>query len=972
MELTEVQTKTEGIPTPPAPDQNKLTTTTKEEDAYTNLPSKDGDGIVQDDSSSYYSIHAVLPKVERIPWRTFWALVAWVSFPTAVYLLLFTRMGFGLFVYSFISQHLEPLAPTLISTVVLYLCVLYLVDVMPVLHPTYIFVWSRTSPTVRHLQQCALGLGCLGAAVVVVSLAGDYPYGPIALFIVATSLWMLFVRKTISRFFGTADTNYSEISARRYIGWCSGPFLFVSLVVFVAWLGWTLVFTSQQGQSRWNDDEIYQVATEAKAAACDPNFKEFPQCQSSDGSGVCFSVNYSTSSLQFSDGCDESCATKVYNDCLNPFILWVGPFLVSLCLLFLSFMATFLRANTTGATNWENSSTSFKEQQVNDDTQQSTPPQEQATASQTSNATPLVLDAVQKDDMVRFAKVWLLLLFGMWVSASLAGAGAGLTTALTTMTLAAFVASAIFVAVSFNAMERKQHVKGLKAALEAQERENGTVYDAAKGLLVLTCTPVALLYLAVSVVKQGVRRMRGNADAKHHVSSKETDSSDAEHTYDGWVTVEAQRLINWTQSWDRRTRIFTYAVYWGIAFVVMNVIVAQFTLLFLSWLVEQTSEMPLASVTAILMGVGLTMFLLPPVPGVPIYLTLGIVIIPVGRDQMGVVGSIAYAMIVSLTVKLLACTLQQKLIGGLLQHQVAVRQFVGVNSKVIRSMKLILAEPGLGLAKCSVLVGGPDWPTSVLCGIMDLSLIPILVGTLPIVFLILPTLLTGCFTYMGGLQVNSEYGQEEEFPWADTVATVCAATTGLVQFGSMVLAAYYLEQTVSQRGDELEAMPFDEEVLAADARLEDAKKAYEEVTEWDKVPFWAKSVLSASLTLIIVSCYTLQSLQELCFAEYQLTYTIDEHLGGDWTTLVLPLGLVAIGLFLVSVALLQIFTSWAKVRTSVSHILREMTRQFLRWRCLTLFFVSFLWYRTKPLKRSQSLQEERRTHLCRDFRGLSY
>lgn len=912
MELTEVHAATDaGVPTPPAVAVSAGTT----KEQY-----QDGDGIFispqneDDDGSVFSSLHALLPKVERIPWSTFLALVVWVSLPTVAYLLLFTRMGFGLHVYSYISQHLEPLAPTMAVVVGLYLMVLYLTDVMPRLHPTYIFVWS---PTIRRFQQGALLIGCLGAALVVVSLAGDYPYGPITLFIVATSVWMLLVRRTFL-FYDTVAGSMKKASARRFIGWCSGPFLCVSVAVFVAWFVWT--FVNHHSRS-WNEAEIFHVATEAAASACDPNFIDFPECQSTqeqfnndDGAGgeVCFSADYATFTLQFPDGCDESCATNLYNDCLNPFILWVGPFLVSLCLLFLSFMATFLRTTNAATT------ASGDQQQQGETQQQSTSSnqleQQQEEVRSQTDSTMMMIDEVQKDDMVRFAKVWLLLLFGMWVSASLAGAGAGLSTALAAMTLAAFVASAIFVVVSFNAMERKQHIQGLKAALEVQERENGTVYDAAKGLLLLTCTPVALLYLVVAVVKQGVRRMCGNTQVRHTGSTKALNDDGN----DGIVTVEAQRLLNWAQSWDRRSRVFTFAVYWGIAFVVMNVIIAQFTLLFLSWLVEQTSQMPLGSVTAILMGVGLTMFLLPPVPGVPIYLTLGIVIIPVGRESLGLTGSIAYAMVVSTTVKLLACTIQQKLIGGLLQHHVGVRQFVGVNSKVIRSMKLILAEPGLGLAKCSVLVGGPDWPTSVLCGIMNLNLIPILVGTLPIIFLIFPTLLTGCFTYMGGLQVDGEYGQEEEFPWADTMATVCAAMTGLMQFGSMVVAAYYLEQTVSQRGDELEAMPFDEEVMAADAALEDAKKAYEEVTEWDMVPFWAKSVLSGSLTCIIVSCYMLMSLQDLCFAEYQLTYTIDEHLGGDWTALVLPLGLVAIGLFLVSVVLLLVFTTWAKVRTMIT------------------------------------------------------
>jgi hypothetical protein len=119
--------------------------------------------------------------------------------------------------------------------------------------------------------------------------------------------------------------------------------------------------------------------------------------------------------------------------------------------------------------------------------------------------------------------------------------------------------------------------------------------------------------------------------------------------------------------------------------------------------------MPLPTVTGILIAIGMLMFLLPPVPGVPIYLTLGIVIIPVGRATMGIVGSLVYAIGVSLCLKLFACTIQQKMIGGLLKHKVGVRQFCGVNSNLMRSMKLVLKQPGIGIAKVSILVGGPDW-----------------------------------------------------------------------------------------------------------------------------------------------------------------------------------------------------------------------------------------------------------------------
>ncbi len=206
-------------------------------------------------------------------------------------------------------------------------------------------------------------------------------------------------------------------------------------------------------------------------------------------------------------------------------------------------------------------------------------------------------------------------------------------------------------------------------------------------------------------------------------------------------------------------------------------------------------------------------------------------------------------------------------------------------------------------------------PTSVLCGIMNLDLLPILIGTLPVIFLITPTLLTGSFTYMAN--VTTDDGQAE-FPWAGTLGTVCAAITALVQFGSMVVAAYFLEHTVSNRKEDLESIEIDKEVKDADDKDKKVNDAYEEITEWDALPLLAKIFLTLSLTTMIVSCYLVQFFNSRCFVEYDLTFTIDEHLDGDWLNIIKPLGAIANYLFLASVVLLLGFRSWAMV--SVRHL----------------------------------------------------
>ncbi len=85
-------------------------------------------------------------------------------------------------------------------------------------------------------------------------------------------------------------------------------------------------------------------------------------------------------------------------------------------------------------------------------------------------------------------------------------------------------------------------------------------------------------------------------------------------------------------------------------------------------------------------------------------------------------------------------------------------------------------------------------PRPVLCGIMRLSFPQIILGTTPVVFLILPTCVTGALLYMASLKDESG---NPEFSLAGTVSTITASLTALVQFGSMIVAAYYLEQTAT-------------------------------------------------------------------------------------------------------------------------------------------------------------------------------
>jgi len=782
------------------------------------------------DKRTYSACCFFCPRVDPIPFSAFFCLTVTAIIPALLYIIAFTKMGYGLEVFSFIDTELHPYAYPVGGVVLVYALILYLLDCYH----------GKTHGGMVIIRILMLLLAA-GISTFIVFISSAHPYGPVAIILCATTAWMVGIRFLCFR----------NIERKEYISWLSGPLLLVSAAIGLYWFIWTFL----KEENEWT---LVNSLLDAEKAGCDPDFVNFPDCD--DGTGnLCVTVDAEDLSIDFGKNCDTIC-TQAYSHCPNTFIIWAGPFLVTLGFFFLSFFASFLRG-----------------------------------------------DGSTEQSIGKLAKIWMFLLFGIWVSSSLAGAGAGVSATLAALTLAAFIASAIFLAVGYDAFERKEHTLSM---WENIKEKYGSCLDPARGLLIITCTPVALVYLLISVIKQPIRRC--NCCSKNPVDTESL------RNIAGWVTVESRWLFRIVGSWDR-AKVFTYAIYWGIGFMILSVIISEFTIVFLSWLIEVGTEMNIATVTGILAATGMTMFLLPPVPGVPIYLTLGIVIVPVGREMLGIIGSIIYAMVISLILKLLACTIQQKIFGGLLQHKVGVRQFVGVNTKLMRSMKLVLREKGFGVAKVAILIGGPDWPTSVLCGIMNLPLIPILVGTLPIVLLILPTLLTGSFTYMAGLRVDGQ----QEFPWATTMATVSAAITALVQFGSMIVAAFYLEIAIATRGKELESIPIDEEVQAADTKKKDFDKAYHEVTQWHHIPIAAKIALSLSLVCMIICCYMVQLFADDCFAEYQLTYTIREHLNSDWKNIVLPLGAVSLILFGISIVLLLVFTTWArraarKLRLSIS------------------------------------------------------
>ena len=231
----------------------------------------------------------------------------------------------------------------------------------------------------------------------------------------------------------------------------------------------------------------------------------------------------------------------------------------------------------------------------------------------------------------------------------------------------------------------------------------------------------------------------------------------------------------------------------------------QATVMTMSYFVQRVEGFSVARSTLLFVAIGLCMFLLPPVPGAPVYLASGVLLTSVGlREGWGFWGAAAYAIGVAFCIKLGACALQQKLIGETLGRSVAVRKLVAINSTGMKVARIILRRRGLSLGKVAILVGFPDWPCSVGCGIMRLPLLPVLLGTTPVIMLVLPLSLAGSFLIKGCEQpypslctAASETRAPPPRPSSRRAPlpryTIAMAVSAIAQVGAMVTMLYCIE-----------------------------------------------------------------------------------------------------------------------------------------------------------------------------------
>jgi len=418
----------------------------------------------------------------------------------------------------------------------------------------------------------------------------------------------------------------------------------------------------------------------------------------------------------------------------------------------------------------------------------------------------------------------------------------------------------------------------------------------------------------LDMLRQAMRRLRGKSLSKT------------------WYTEAGDQAMREFRAWSWCSVLVKVNLLGELAFV-LNV-GTKVTFVFFSWLNEQLAGVAFGLLLALVSGVGFGMFLLPPVPGSAVYMFSGIVIgMQAQQDEsIGFWLGVVIAVVVGIVVKLCAC-IGQYMIGYFLGRSVKVQQFIGVDKVPVRALERILMQKGLKIGKVAILVGGPDWPTSVICGILRLNIPQMLLGTLPV-----GMVSTAPQTLMGALLTKDSGGSDSML---DMVKATATATSVIGQIGAALTAAYVTAQVVERDGEEL-AQPRPEHAAVAQlTAMEEAYvNAFAHVTTWPRMSYWRQAIIILAACLQLVAFYTFSLdyilSKKVCFRSFSIPNRISDPYelhglqGNVANILVCPFGSGAVLLFAIAVALHLIHSTGMRrlARRHLAQVPQEDKGQF--------------------------------------------
>ena len=316
--------------------------------------------------------------------------------------------------------------------------------------------------------------------------------------------------------------------------------------------------------------------------------------------------------------------------------------------------------------------------------------------------------------------------------------------------------------------------------------------------------------------------------------------------------------------------------------------------IFFAWLISKLSLLPSPAVAVIFALIGVCMFMIPVVPGPAVYLASGCLLTPILEKEWGGVSSIGAscnvtaleteteseatyhfwvaalcACLMSYALKMVAHVAEQKLIGEPFRKSVKVRSMVGVNSRTMKAANYILKSKGINMGKVMLLCFGPDWPTSVLAGLLGANCWQCVLALSPMLLCTTPATLMGAFMTKTGTMY-------------DTLFQVSTLATLMTQAGGMGLMARALQKVYTEHSKEIEAIPDDEEVAAYEAAQARLGELTDKAKDFTVLPTCQRVLLVSGSVVGVLSYYGVHFLNSgehpMLFQNFGMTDCLD-HLG---------------------------------------------------------------------------------------------
>ncbi|KAL1515752.1 hypothetical protein AB1Y20_002368 [Prymnesium parvum] len=508
--------------------------------------------------------------------------------------------------------------------------------------------------------------------------------------------------------------------------------------------------------------------------------------------------------------------------------------------------------------------------------------------------------------------------FGVWCAASIAGAGMQLAHSVMAICGAGFFGLALVLLISLQSAGGE----GQMALVTRKLHRIVMGSEWARALLVYCCTPLFFLYLAFSCVNQCARKLgaafgRDNCLCKPpHGERGALEASGASgrlRVARAVLNARGAAVVELIYASERKTQVLVKTLWlallaWGTLFG------STLTFIGLAWLISVLKTLNLGVVVLLFLLIGIVMFLIPIVPGLAVYLCGGILVVDVARSRLGDEDGSGFYLAIALTsglcyfMKLLAHVLQQKLFGEALGSYVSIRSAVQINSELMRAIKYIVMQPGLTLSKVCILCGGPDWPTSVICGILrrsdptSINTLQLLVGLTPMIFLIAPVVAAAAF----------QLRTADPGPY-DSVATISLVSSTALQFAAFIGMTHYVSNVVAHKGDILKSYQTDEPVEAYEKAREARDAEMTRLTQLGRLPVFVRFALIGSTALLTVSSYGLMFFSSYCFEDFSLANDRIEDMclySGCDKVFAKPLGLIALAALCVGLLGWQVFNCW--------------------------------------------------------------